>query len=345
MATIFGHPTSSRALSKALIALSLIIIIAVVSAGAYVLIVTYPQNPGSTPSPTPNPSPTPINSPTPTPTIKPTTPPTVTPAPNSSATTAPIQPTPTPTLSVSPTPSPSPQPTASPTPTPSPTGTPTPTPTSSPAPTSGPTPTATPIPTPTPAPAAPKYSLSEAVSAGYVEANITGYPGGASSGDSIVVNIRRLTSYPIEIDPLPTGTLLVTSSSAQNMAVLKLEGLKSGLGYYPRDTILLDTTNPTQWLFSGYCVNFHRSNPSSSTLFTQSGLADANVIKIFNVLDQLPSSVTTLGAIQTAVSVVTDDVSHSELQSTWPSFVSEIQNARTILEKAGIDISKAQLFL
>ena len=129
------------------------------------------------------------------------------------------------------------------------------------------------------------------------------------------------------------------------MAILKLQGLESGLGYYPRDKIILDTSTATQWLFSGYCVNFHKSNPTSSTLFTQSGLADANVIKIFNVLNQLPSNVNTTGAIQTAVSVVTDNVSRSELQSTWPSFVSEIQNARAILEKAGIDISNAQLFV
>ena len=128
------------------------------------------------------------------------------------------------------------------------------------------------------------------------------------------------------------------------MAVLKLQGLETGLGYYARDRIMLDTSTATQWLFSGYCVNFHKSNPSSSTLFTQSGLADANVIKIFNSLNQLPSNVTTIGAIQTAVSVVTDNVSRSELQSTWPSFVSEIQNARTILENAGIDISNSLLF-
>jgi hypothetical protein len=307
-----------------LAAIALIIIVVIVSSGAYVLVVTISsqQNLTSTPTPTPTLAPT---NPTPKSTITPTPRPIVTPTPKSAVTPAPAQSSPTPVQpAITPTPSPPPS-----------TVTPTPTPTA----------TSTPTPTPTP-----KYSLSEAVAAGYVEANITGYSGlgaifGTSSGDSIIVNIKRLVSYTIEIDPIPTGTLLVTSGNAQNMAVLKLRGLEAGLGYYTRDRILLDTPTATQWLFSGYCVNFHKSNPTSTTIFTESGSADANVIKIFNILNQLPSNVTTNGAIQTAVSVVTDNVSRNELQSTWPSFVSEIQNARTILEKAGIDISNAQLFV
>ena len=321
------HPNvSSRAISKMLAALALIIIIVVVSSGAYVLVVLpSPQNHAATPTLTPtlgatelSPTPSPIVTPTPTAAV--TSPPTpVYPTPVQSVITpTPNAPTPTPTM----------KPTDAPTPTPS------------------PTPTKTPTPTPTPIP---KYSLSEAVAAGYIEANITGRSSlgsisGTSSGDSILVNIKRLTSYTIEINPLPTGTLLVTSGDAQNMAVLKLRGLYTALGYYPRDTILLDASTSTQWLFSGYCVNFHKGNPSSSTLFVEGGLADANVIKIFNVLNQLPTNVTTIGAIQTAISVVTDNVSLSELQSTWPSSVSEIPNAKTILQTAGIDISNARLF-
>jgi len=352
---------SSRAISKMLAVLALIIIIVVVSGGAYVLVVTVPsqQKLSSTPTPTPTPTLAPTN-PTPKAVVTPTPQPLVTPTPKPAVTSAPTQPTPTPvqpaiTAIPSPppptvTPAPTPTAIATPTPSPTPTSSPTisPTPTLSPTPTPSPTPTATPTPTPTTTPI-PKYSLSQAVTAGYIEANITGHSGlgaifGVSSGDSIIVNIKRQVNYTIEITPMPTGTLLAASGNTQNMAVLKLRGLSTALGYYPRDTILLDTSSATQWLFSGYCVNFHKSNPSSSTLFTEGGLADANVIKIFNSLNQLPTNVTTIGAIQTAVSVVTDNVSLSELQSTWPSFVSEVQNARTILEKAGINISTVRLF-
>jgi hypothetical protein len=205
-------------------------------------------------------------------------------------------------------------------------------------------------PPPAPTLTIPKYSLSEAISAGYVEANITGTSGigaifGASSGDSIILNIKRLVSYTIEIEAIPTGTLLVPASgNIQNMAVLNLKGISEGFMYRIRGAIILDSPNATQYLFSAYCVNFNKDNPSSSTAFTQNGLADSNVLKIYSVLNQLPESVTGIAAIQTAVFVVSDNISRSELQKRFSSGVAEIQNARTILEKAGIDISNSKLF-
>jgi hypothetical protein len=202
-------------------------------------------------------------------------------------------------------------------------------------------------PTPT---SIPKYSLSEAISAGYVEASITGRSGiglfsGASSGDSIILNVKRLVNYTIEIEAIPRGTLLVPSSgNTQNMAVLDLKGLSEGIMYRVRDRIILDTPNTVQYLFSGYCVNFNKDNPSESTIFTMTGFADANVIKIFNVLNQLSENVTKIAAIQSAVFAVTDNVSRSELQSRFSATATDIQNARTILEKAGIDTTNKRLF-
>jgi len=49
-------------------------------------------------------------------------------------------------------------------------------------------------------------------------------------------------------------------------------------------------------------------------------------------------------AIRTAIFVVTDDVSQSELESRDPDAVEEIQNARTILEAVDIDTSTKRLF-
>jgi hypothetical protein len=298
--------TSKSAITR-IEAIAVIILIVIVAAagGAFILSITKPSRNGSVISP--------ITTPTP----------------------APDSPTPTPMPSLTPTP----------------THSPTSTPTTTPKPSQTAAPTTQPTPTPSPTPI-PKYSLSEAIAAGYVEANITGKMGlitifgGVSSGDSIILNIKRLVNYTIEIEAIPTGTLLVAGSGdTQNMAVLNLQGLvKTESTYAVRDRIILDTPNSVQYLFSGYCVNFNRNNPTTSTLFTPSGLADANVLKIYSILNQLPSNVTGIAAIQTAVFVVTDNVSRAELQSRFPSGVPEIQNAKLILEKAGIDISNAKLF-
>jgi hypothetical protein len=128
------------------------------------------------------------------------------------------------------------------------------------------------------------------------------------------------------------------------MAIQSLQGLYIYIGYYPREEIILDKTEKVSYLFSAYCVNFHKANPTITTRFAISGLADANVMKIYSVLDQLSVNVTGVAAIQTAIFIVTDDISKSELQDIFPSGVAEIQNAKTILETAGINVSTKKLF-
>ena len=187
------------------------------------------------------------------------------------------------------------------------------------------------------------YTLQEALDGGYVQANIAG--DGSCCGDCINLRVTRLVDYTIEIAPLPAGTLLSTTGSAQNMVVLSLTGKSTGGNMYtPTSQILLDTSTPATYIFRAYCINFHKSNPESYDIFQPLGTADANVVKVLGVLDQLPSNVTSLSAVQTAIWAVTDNVSLSELQDIFPSGASQVDNAKTILEAAGIDTSAMQLF-
>ncbi len=209
-----------------------------------------------------------------------------------------------------------------------------------PVPTIAPTPVPTAAPTSSPAPV--KLSLSDAISNGYVLANITGKDLGASSGDSIVLSIQSLVSHPIEIELIPQGTILLASGDYQNMAVQSLRGLRSLSGYYPRDKIVLDASSKASYLFSGYCVNFEKENPTIITRFTISGV-DPTIAKIFSVVNP-PTSVAEVNAIQTAIFAVTDNISKGDLQERYPEGVAQIPNAKAILEKAGIDGSAKQLF-
>jgi hypothetical protein len=344
---------SSKSAITRIQAIFVIILVAVVAfiGGSYYQIGSNPPSQdNSSPQPKAPPSLTPISSPThstytpgvsptsiTTPTNIPSQPPSPSPTINSASS---ATQTPTPT-SASPTSTPATSPPSS--------STPTPIPVQSETPYVAPTPIKTPTPTPTPTPAPtpiPKYSLAEALIAGYIEANITGYKLGSSSGDSIILDLKRLVNYTIEIEKFPTGTLLVANGKEQSMAILRLKGLFDFLrdGYYARDKIILDSTNKVSYLFSGYCVSFSKPNPSIITRFSVSGTADADVLKIFGVLGQLPDNVTGVAAVQTAVFVVTDNVSLSELESRFSSGVVEIQNARTILEAAGVNVSSKKLF-
>jgi hypothetical protein len=177
---------------------------------------------------------------------------------------------------------------------------------------------------------------------GYVQASITGT--GGCAGDCILLNIKRLVSYTVEIDTPATGTLLATSGNTQNMVILKLDGIDHGDTYTPTSRILLTDTNEITYLFNAYCLNFHNSNPEESTLFTPSGTVNSDVLKILNAVGNISPAVANIDAIQTAIWTVTDNVSLSELTNIYPAGVNQIGNAKTILITAGVDTSNKQLF-
>lgn len=67
----------------------------------------------------------------------------------------------------------------------------------------------------------PGYTVGDAIDNDFVKAEIRG--SGASSGDSINLELTRLTSYTIEIT-VPKGTVLPASDGSQNMVVWKVSG-------------------------------------------------------------------------------------------------------------------------
>lgn len=196
--------------------------------------------------------------------------------------------------------------------------------------------------TSSPTPTTVKTSLSNAISSGLVQASFSGT--GSCSGDCMILNIKRLVSYTVEIEPPALGTSLTTSGNAQNMVVLTLQGISHGATYTPTSSILLTDSNSVAYVFRAYCLDFHKSNPASSDQFSVSGTANSDVIKILNALSGLSTSVASTAAVQTAIWVVTDNVNLQELRSIFPSGASQLENVKTILAAAGIDMSGKQLF-
>jgi hypothetical protein len=217
------------------------------------------------------------------------------------------------------------------------TGTPTPGPSP---PTTHPSPntvTGTPTPTPT------VVTLANAISQGLIQATFTG--NGNCAGDCIELTVTSQVDYPVEITPPATGTVLTTSSAdTQSMVLQELQGIDHGSTYTSTDTIELTNRNPVTYVFRAYCLDFDKANPSSTDQFSMAGTANSDVIKVLNNAATLPVSVANIDAVQTAIWVVTDNVSEQELSTTFPSGVSEVNNVRTILHAAGIDVSGKALF-
>ena len=195
------------------------------------------------------------------------------------------------------------------------------------------TPAATPMLTPS-LPIA-KYTLSEAIDKGLVEAEITGM--GASSGDSINLELTRLTPYTIEIE-VPKGTVLLASDMAQNMVVYDVRGIR------PVSKIVLDSSELQLFILEAYCLDFHKENPSSSTKFSVGTLADPRILRILDAADTIPPDIASVGAIQTAIWIVTDNVSVTELIDRFPVDPEDIDNAMVILDEANIEYDYDRLF-
>lgn len=187
-----------------------------------------------------------------------------------------------------------------------------------------------------------EYTLGEAVDMNIVNAEITG--NGASSGDSINLELTRLTNYTAEIS-IPMGTVLLASGAAQNMVVYKVRGIPEGtMQITPILKIVLESSEPQTFILGAYCLEFHKKNPSRSTKFSVGTLTDPKIMGILDALDGLSSDTTSVGAIQTAIWVVTDDISKKELVDRFPVEPNDIDDAKIILEEAGIDTTSKKLF-
>ena len=189
----------------------------------------------------------------------------------------------------------------------------------------------------------PIYTLNEAIDTDLVRAEITG--SGASSGDSINLELTRKASDTLEIT-VPLGTVLHASGGAQDMVVLKLSGIPEGSQWIiPVSKIVLDSSEPQTFILKAYCLDFHKANPSSSTKFSVGTAADPQILQILNAVDNLSSDIASVAAIQIAIWVVTEDVSVNELSNRFPAEHDDINNAKIILEEAGIDTFSKKLFV
>jgi hypothetical protein len=128
------------------------------------------------------------------------------------------------------------------------------------------------------------------------------------------------------------------------MVLVQFQGIDHGTTYTPGTSMQLTDQTPVTYVFRAYCLEFHKANPSSSDQFTIAGTANPDVTKILNAITSLPSPVTSIQAVQTAIWVVTDNVNQQDLTKAFPSGVSEISNVKTILQAAGIDTSGKALF-
>jgi PKD repeat protein len=114
-----------------------------------------------------------------------------------------------------------------------------------------------------------------------------------------------------------------TLSEAIDKNFVKAEMTGSGASSgEPVTKIVLDSSEPLTFILEAYCLDFHKLDAS----------------------DNLSLDITSVGAIQTAIWVVTEDISKKELVDRFPVEQKDIDNAKVVLEEAGIDTTSKRLF-
>ena len=208
--------------------------------------------------------------------------------------------------------------------------------------TGAPTETSVPTKRPTPMPEG-SLTLSQALAQGLVDAQFRGT--GSSSGDSIIATLTRKVPRTLEIT-VPPGTVLASSSpSAQDMVVLRVRGIPVGEDQFePASTMRLTSDESKEFVLEAYCLDFDKDNPSGSTGFSVGEPASSGVQAILHALQKVPLSQRSIGAIQTAIWAVTDDLCERELQARFQVSAADLEAAEGILEAAGINPATTCLF-
>ncbi|MFQ6095883.1 MAG: thioester domain-containing protein, partial [Candidatus Bathyarchaeia archaeon] len=126
---------------------------------------------------------------------------------------------------------------------------------------------------------------------------------------------------------------LVNSGSGQNMIVAE------------SDTLTVKPEVELELDIEAYCLDLHKENPSTEETFTiqtDPGVYGEDVINLMKSLEGVPISQRSYDAVQIALWVITDDVSREDIRIFFSE--QDIDDAKWLLEKAGIDTAGKKLF-
>ena len=174
------------------------------------------------------------------------------------------------------------------------------------------------------------YGLQFAIDEDFLTWELSGK--GACSGSSIGFSAKLKIKLSIDIE-LDAPLILDNSGSGQNMIVID------------QRTLSLIPDIDYDFDLKAYCLDLHKSNPSSSEIFailSDPSVYGEDIITLVKYLNTLDSSERDMISMQLAVWVLTDNIYESGIPFSYSQ--SNIDEAKAYLEGAGISISGKSLF-
>ena len=169
-------------------------------------------------------------------------------------------------------------------------------------------------------------SLQEAVNQGKVTMAMKGL--GGSTGDVIVITLRRTVPETLRLTLAP-GTLLPSASgTVQDMVAARVKGERMGpFTYRPSSTIELRDNREHDYLVEAYCLDFHKDNPGPADAF-QLGKMDE---RAKTILEAGRKQQVSINVLQSAIWIDREHLSDATLKRRFPVGDSDIARARALL--------------
>lgn len=191
--------------------------------------------------------------------------------------------------------------------------------------------------------AAQTIPLSEAVRDGKVQIEISGL--GGSTGDTILLNVKRQASVTLRLSLTPGTVFKSTSGNVQNMIGSKIKGERIGpTSYRPGSEIHLYNDKMRSYIVEAYCLDFHKPNPRANDGFVLSQTDD----RTKNIIIEGQRAGYSTRVIQSAIWIDHAKVTSSQLKNRFPVSDNDIEAARRLLgelqkSKSSVDKERKEL--
>ncbi len=172
--------------------------------------------------------------------------------------------------------------------------------------------------------------LEPAVERGDVEATVRGL--GGSTGDAILLTIRRKVPQVLRLTLTPGIVFQSVSGDVQNMVAASIKGERVGeQSYRPANEILLADDSRRTYVIEAYCLDFHKPDPRPSDSFTIAPVDE----RARSIVQEGKNQSASIGAIQSALWLDRENVSPAQLKRRFPVTDADIAVAHAIMRSQG----------
>lgn len=190
---------------------------------------------------------------------------------------------------------------------------------------------------PTASPDTTRYSLQDAAAKGLVEYEVHG--NGGSSGESLVVGVRRLVDFNVDVYIRPGTVFVPGGGNAQRMVAWGVVGVVvvQSEPVRPVTSMYLHNMELRLYVLEAYCLDFERDNPSLDDILTPSpvlaeGAVEGLDVRAAQIIYEGKRRKLSIPGIQVALWHDRDRLRKEQIQEKFKASDKEVDDAFEMLK-------------